>query len=654
MPRRMVPRSPLAWFPLAWLSLLLAPGVIWSQGSRGLPSGDRSTYGGGELSNLARQDWHVFGRVTTPDGEPVGGAKVRADVGGGIGSVKEIDTDLQGNFRTDFNLDAQQYSRLTVKLTVTKSGFRDALETVDFGASDKTWEIDLLMRPRTEDPDQLSLESLVGALGPRLRKISGVSAASRKDYSRGAALFLDQQDPQRASPLLAKAIKSDPDCLECRTLLGLAYLQEGSLASANGQFVEAGKLNESRRPELRRPEPLIIAGELESWQRQDKKAGGFYTQALGISPSDPLALQEMGRIAIFQQNWQAADNYLSAAIKAGASAETRLLDARALLEEGAADEANEQMKAYLNGREPKELSVSARTLYTELQDRLQLMEYGKVKSVVTQPPPELERAMPELRGLEPAADQSPLPAILEKVGADVEAFFSRFPDTISLEQTKQERVGHNGKVEESLDQKFRYLLLARHEKWGLGLEEYRSDNKGDRTALHGLEGGFMLTAGFASASLVFHPTYQPGTSFRYLGKQSVDGHDAYVVAFAQRPDKAKIMGRFNTDEATVLTLNQGLAWIDSSTYQIVRMRTDLLKPPPKVRLERETTEIHFDEVHFKEISSPLWLPKEVVVTVQWKGKTFRNEHAYSDFKLFNVATEEKHKTPDVPSVNTKS
>ncbi|HLW80249.1 MAG TPA: tetratricopeptide repeat protein, partial [Terriglobia bacterium] len=503
--------------PLVLAGYLLAPLAAWPQVPAGATLPGRATLDNGELRMVDKQDWHVFGRVTTLDGEPVGGAKVRADVGGGIGSVKEIDTDLQGNFRTDFNLDAKQYSRLTVKLTVTKPGLISALETVDFGASDTTWEIDLFMRPKTEDPDQFSLESLVGTLGTRLRMISGVSAAARKDYSRGAALFLDQQDTERASPLLAKAIKSDPDCLECRTLLGLAYLQEGSLASANRQFAEAEKLNESRKPESRRPEPLIIAGELESWQRQDKKAGGFYTQALAISPSDPLALQEMGRIAIFQQSWQAADNYLSEAIKAGASADARLLDARALLEEGAAEEANEQMKTYLNGREPKELSVSARALYTELQDRLQLMEYGKVKSVVMQPPDELERAMPELHGLQPEASQDELAAILDKVGADVEAFFRRFPDTISLEQTRQERMGHNGKAAESLDQKFRYLLLARPEKWGLGLEEYRADDRGERTAQHGLEGGFMLTAGFASASLVFHPAYQSGTSFRYLG-----------------------------------------------------------------------------------------------------------------------------------------
>ncbi|HKS94559.1 MAG TPA: tetratricopeptide repeat protein, partial [Terriglobia bacterium] len=599
---------------------MLAVCPAWAQAPVGAAVPGHGALGGGELDTREKEDVHIFGRIMSLDGEPISGAKVRADMGGGRSAVQTLDTDLQGNFRTQFSLDAQQYARLSVKLTVIKEGYLDAHETVDFGASNKTWEIDLMMRSKIQDPDQLSTENLVTALAPRLRAVGrGVtSGGSRKDYERGAAELLDDHDSLRAAQTLSKVVQRQPDCLDCRTLLGLAYLDAGSLTSAERQFGEAAKLDESAPAGARRPEPLIILGELESWRRQDKKAAGFFTEALKIAPSDSLALQELGRQAIFQKNWDAADQTLAEAIKAGASPEARLMRARALLEEGDADAAEADMKVYLNGREPKDLPLGARTLYTELGDRLQLLEYGKVKSVVSQSLADLERAMPELRGIEPASNQDALPAILEHVGADVQAFFSQFPNTISVEQTKQERLGRNGKVADSLDQKFHYLLLAHPEKWGLGLEEYRADEKGARTALTGLQGGFMLTAGFASASLIFHPAYQSGATFRYLGRQALDGRPTDVVAFAQKPDKAKIMGRFNTDEATVLTLTQGLAWIDPTTYQIVRLRTDLLKPASKVRLERETTEIHFDQVRFKEIPSPLWLPREVVVTVEWK------------------------------------
>jgi hypothetical protein len=35
------------------------------------------------------------------------------------------------------------------------------------------------------------------------------------------------------------------------------------------------------------------------------------------------------------------------------------------------------------------------------------------------------------------------------------------------------------------------------------------------------------------------------------------------------------------------------------------------------------------------------VPQQVTVTVDWKGKHLRNEHRYSEFKLFNVEATEK-------------
>jgi hypothetical protein len=89
------------------------------------------------------------------------------------------------------------------------------------------------------------------------------------------------------------------------------------------------------------------------------------------------------------------------------------------------------------------------------------------------------------------------------------------------------------------------------------------------------------------------------------------------------------------------TFTQGLAWIDSQSYQITRLRTDLLKPLPELKLERETTEIAFGEVRFKGRAEGFWVPQQVTVTVDWNGKHLRNEHRYSEFKLFNVEAVEK-------------
>jgi hypothetical protein len=66
-------------------------------------------------------------------------------------------------------------------------------------------------------------------------------------------------------------------------------------------------------------------------------------------------------------------------------------------------------------------------------------------------------------------------------------------------------------------------------------------------------------------------------------------------------------------------------------------------------LERETTEIAYGEVHFKGMAEGFWVPQQVTVTVDWNGKHLRNEHRYSEFKLFQVAATEKLGKPKEPA-----
>jgi hypothetical protein len=76
-------------------------------------------------------------------------------------------------------------------------------------------------------------------------------------------------------------------------------------------------------------------------------------------------------------------------------------------------------------------------------------------------------------------------------------------------------------------------------------------------------------------------------------------------------------------------------------------------PLPVVKLQAETTEIEFGEVHFKRIvkriAEGFWLPAEVTVTLDWEGRVLRNRHEYSDFAVFNVDAMQKIAKPkDAP------
>jgi hypothetical protein len=274
--------------------------------------------------------------------------------------------------------------------------------------------------------------------------------------------------------------------------------------------------------------------------------------------------------------------------------------------------------------------------------------YRNARSVVDWPLPEVMKALPELKGLKPVPSQEELAPIIKKVGQGVADFFQNFPNVASIEKIDQERVRPDGIVAENVARDFRYVVLARAEGTSAGFEEYRTDSKGRPIEAHDMQGAYLLTRGFASASIHFHPLYQAGSNFRYLGRQVIDKRETFVVAFAQRPETARVVGQVEVGEASATVLLQGVAWIDATAYQIVRMRTDLLAPRPDFYgLAKQTTQVRFREVQFKHARSALWLPHEVVVTTYWNKQILRNRHRYSKFRLFTVETEQRLKEEEV-------
>jgi hypothetical protein len=428
-------------------------------------------------------------------------------------------------------------------------------------------------------------------------------------------------------------------------MLALAELDSGDWDGAYDNLAQVfNKMLADRS--LGRPEPLLVLGVMESWRHQPRNAAGYFAEALKYSPQDPLALQELGRAQLLIQNWGPADEILAKAIAAGAGPEVRLLRVEALLGGDQFQAASTEMTRYLAGRDVKKMPIQVRQLWAQIENRKKVeAAYVKAKPKGDQAIDYLHRPPPDLNGLEPATDQGQLDSILSAVGKTVAEFFRNFPNTSSLEQIHQEKLRRKQKVGATLDQKFRYLCFTPTEDWGPGFDEYRADSLGIQALPQGLQDGFMLTSGFASASLLFHPKYQSQATFRYLGRQKVNGRDAYVIAFAQQPAKARLSGAFKYGEISMTTLSQGLAWVDSESYEITRLRTDLLRPLPEVNLERETTEIAFGEVHFKGIAEGFWLPQQVTVTVDWNGKHLHNEHRYSEFKLFNVKATQKIRNP---------
>ena len=599
--------------------------------------------------------WAVAGRVKTIQGDPVRGASVTVTPLGPA-SPRTLSTNAGGEFRTDYQLRAETVDEFITIFTVKMKGFQTAHAYVNYGRSGKAWWVPITLHElREDDPDLLSPADLVSGLAPKLRQlgpVDGLAAKSAKDYTRGVADFLDQHGFDRAVPTLARVAEKNPTCIGCRTMLGLAELSWCDWNDAKDSFAEGVNAN-LHDPKLGRPEPLVAYGTWLSWQYEPDKAEPFFQEALKIAPQDALALQELGRSLLMLGQPEAANDALKKALAAGAGSEAQLLYTESWLGTGRFDEANAEMDRYLDGRDVKTMPLRVRKLWVSLQDQKKVEAvYAAAKTnprkghkghevvdVLRHPPADL------ITGLEPAQGQEQLGAILDGVGTNILDLTKNFPNTSSIEAVQQEKLNRKGQVGGTLNQKFRYLCLLSTKPLEPGFIESRAGVAGNEGIAKGFSEGFMLTNGFTSAALIFHPKYRAESTFRYLGQQKVNGRNTYVVAFAQIPASSHLTGTFRNGDKSSTTFTQGLAWMDSSTFQITRLYTELLAPIPELRVEKVSTNIDFNQVHFKQGNEAWWLPQSVTVTLDWNGKILRNRHEYSDFKLFNVDASEKIGNP---------
>jgi hypothetical protein len=266
---------------------------------------------------------------------------------------------------------------------------------------------------------------------------------------------------------------------------------------------------------------------------------------------------------------------------------------------------------------------------------------------------QLMKQVPQLKELHPVESQQELPAILQKTGEEVDEFFHHITDLtareeISLARLRQDKPFNRPELtgENVRDS---YLILRRGGQNGVEIVEYRRDAKGENFDQEVVKQGYLATSGFALSCNYFSSGYQPESTFRYLGDEKIGPQDTYVVAFAQQPGKATLSVTVTGQKSTPAhILVQGIAWIDKSNFQIVRMRTDLLAPRKDVGLNRQTTEVTLSKVQLADIASPLWLPSAVKVYVEFTTHdgdydkyyelSYRNEHRYTDYQRYRVSS----------------
>ena len=127
MPMKM--RDPA--FRTAFLSAVLSglfPVLLWPQvGAMPLNPAMPS------IRAIEKHRWHIFGTVVDFKGEPIRQANVHIDLGYGMKLIRDVQTDLQGRFSTEYELEFTTFKTVVAKLSVDREGYHAAREIVDLG-----------------------------------------------------------------------------------------------------------------------------------------------------------------------------------------------------------------------------------------------------------------------------------------------------------------------------------------------------------------------------------------------------------------------------------------------------------------------------------------------------------------------------------------
>jgi hypothetical protein len=267
--------------------------------------------------------------------------------------------------------------------------------------------------------------------------------------------------------------------------------------------------------------------------------------------------------------------------------------------------------------------------------------YADAHPYLDAPFPELKKVVHDLSGMTPASSQEQLPDLLDRVGVKADELLQRVPDLVSNEVVNETRrtipkgeplgcvglgcsPGRTASAEE--DQTFHYLILTHPGAFGrVALSESRTTLKGKSVDPTLQSPGFPS---FLPAWVLFYPVNQVESRFRYLGQQQIDGHNTFVIGFAQLP------GSMASLERPILL--QGIAWVDQSDFRIVRLHTDLLAPLPEKQLLKQTANIVFGSVDVTRPSLQLWLPRRVDFEMEANGQFFHEDHKYLDYRLYKA------------------
>jgi len=234
------------------------------------------------------------------------------------------------------------------------------------------------------------------------------------------------------------------------------------------------------------------------------------------------------------------------------------------------------------------------------------------------------------------AQNGNLDQLLNKAGVSVTRFLDKLADVKCNEDVLQEKINFKGKTEERVQTSFDYLVLAQNQGNEPVLYEAREALKQAHVKKNI---SLLVTNGFATQALIFHPYYQASFNFELLPDVHLGGKTYAQVHFQHvkgRPTPAVLLLR---GREYPLSLS-GTARIDPVNGTVEHVETDIGSGMEDLGLKGLRTEVDYASVSFAPDPRTYWLPAQATVEVNTAKQRWKNVHRFTNYHLFSVSVTE--------------
>jgi hypothetical protein len=237
--------------------------------------------------------------------------------------------------------------------------------------------------------------------------------------------------------------------------------------------------------------------------------------------------------------------------------------------------------------------------------------------------------------------------LVDQAQKQVVDYVGKLADLHCIEDVVQQKLKPNGYVDVARHSEYDYFLYMQGNSYDFQLSESRLE-VGTQKTVHA---PMLLSNGFSTLLLIFHPYYRNAFEFRASPVVSLDGRSVVPVHYshidgARTPAALALRGREFPLEL------EGTAWLDASSGQVVRMEATLEHEMSDVGLK--SLDIKVDYVPSPKSTDRFMVPGKAVVDLQTPRQHWKNIHTFHDYKLFSTeATQDPavkvKQAPDTPA-----